>query len=66
MVEYRETFLDKIKVIHLYFVEFNEDRSILPKDYYKNYTIGGLNNRLIIIITHNESIFLVNDEWQKI
>lgn len=61
MVEYKKTFLDKMKALFLYFVEFNKNRLILSKDYLKDYIVDGLNKRLIIMIIHNKSIFLANN-----
>lgn len=61
MVEYRETFRDKIKALLLYFIEFSKDRSILLKVYPKNCAVGKPNKRSIIIIIHDENTFLTND-----
>lgn len=36
MIEYRETFLDKMKVLFPHFIDFSENGSILPKDYPKD------------------------------
>ena len=66
MVEYKETFLNKIKALLPYFVKFSEDGLILPKDYPKDCAVGGPNKRLIIMITHNESTFAANDGRQKV
>ena len=66
MVKYRETFLDEMKALLPYFVEFSEDGSILPKVYLKDCAVSGPNKRPIIMITHNESTFLANDGQQKI
>ena len=33
VVEYREKFLDEMKVLSSYFVEFDKDGSIVPKEY---------------------------------
>ena len=41
MLEYREAFLDEMKALLSYFVEFDEDRSILPEEYSENCTVGG-------------------------
>lgn len=43
MIKQKKEFLDKIKILLSYFVEFNENKSILPKKYYKNYIIKNLN-----------------------
>lgn len=66
VVEYRETFLDEMKALLPYFVEFSEDGSILPKDYSKDCAVGGPNKRPIIMITHNESTFSANDGQRKV
>lgn len=41
MVEYRKSFLDEIKSLLLYLVEFSEDKSMLPKEYPNNYVVDG-------------------------
>ena len=61
VIEYREIFFDEIKFLLPYFVKFSDDRSILPKTYLKDYIVGGLNWRPIIIITHVKSIFFANN-----
>ena len=66
IVEYWKTFLKEIKSLLSYFVEFQDDGIILPKKYPKDYAVGRLNWQLIIIITHDESIFLANDSLQKV
>lgn len=66
MVEYRKTFLNKMKLLLPYFVEFSNNRSILPKIYPENCVVDGLNRRPIILIIYNESIFSVNDDQQKV
>ena len=42
-VEYREKFLEKIKELLPYFVEFSKDGSILPKEYPEDCAVAGLN-----------------------
>ena len=66
MVEYREIFLEEIKSFLSYFVKFEEDGKILPKKYPSGCAIEGLNQRLIIMLTHDKSIFSANDNQQKI
>ena len=66
VVEYRETFLDEIKALLPYFVEFNEDGSILPKVYPEDCAVGGPNKRPIIMITHDESTLSANDGRQRV
>lgn len=41
IVEYKETFLEKIKVFFPYLGEFSKDKSILPKEYPKDCKMGG-------------------------
>ena len=45
----------------LYLVEFQEDGSILDKQYPEDCAVGGPNRRPVIMITHDESIFSAND-----
>lgn len=66
MIKYKKEFLDKIKILLSYFVEFNENKSILPKKYYKNYIRKNLNWKLIIIIIYYERIFLTNNSCWKV
>lgn len=61
MVEYREIFLNEMKSLLPYFVEFFDDGSILPKLYSENCTMDNPDQRPIIMITYNESIFFAND-----
>ena len=49
-----------------YFVEFSDDGSKLSKTDPKNCVVGGLDQRLIIMITHDESTFSANDGRQKV
>ena len=66
MFEYKEIFLDKIKVLLYYFVEFSKDESILFKDNPKNCAVCTLNKRPIIMIIHNKKNFLVNNGREKV
>ena len=66
MIEYKKEFLDIMKVLLSYLIEFNKKKSILLKKYLKNYVIGGLNQRLIMRIIYNENIFSVNNSYQKV
>lgn len=63
MIKYRKTFLDIIKLLLLYFMEFCNNRSILLKIYSKNYIGGKLNQKPIIMILNNENTFFANDNW---
>lgn len=40
VVEYKETFLSEMKLHLPYFVEFSNNRSILPKIYLDDYIVG--------------------------
>ena len=65
MVEYKETFLNKIKSLLAYFVEFSNDGSMLLKIYPDDCAVGGADQRPIIIITHDENTFSSNDgQWK--
>lgn len=61
MLEYKKTFLGKMKALLFYFVKFNKDRSILSKDYFKDYAVSRPNERIFIMITNYQSTFLVNN-----
>ena len=61
VIEYRETFLNEMKSLVLYFVEFSEDGTIVPKKYPDVWEVVGLDRRPIIIITHDESTFSANN-----
>lgn len=43
VIEYRKTFLKKMKILSPYFIEFGKDESILPKEYLKDYKVGESN-----------------------
>ena len=66
VVEYRETFLDEMKSLLPYFVEFSDDGSMLPKICPDDCTVGGPNRRAIIMITRDESTFSANNGRRKI
>ena len=40
MMEYKETFLNEMKLLIRYFVEFSKDRSMLPKVYLDDWAVG--------------------------
>lgn len=65
VVEYRETFLNEMKSLLPYFVEFSNNGSILPKVYPDDCTVGGSDRRHIIMITHDESTFSANDVVER-
>lgn len=52
-----------MKSLLLYLVEFSKDESKLPKEYPNNCTIGNLDQRLIIIIINDKSIFSANNSY---
>lgn len=66
MIEYKKTFLKKIKSLLSSFVEFFNNKSILLKIYSENCAINNLNQRLIIMITYNKNTFFINNGQQKI
>ena len=66
IVEYRKTFLEEMRLLLPYFVEFSEDGSILEKDYPDDCAVGEPDRRPIIMITHDENIFLANDGRRKV
>lgn len=66
MLKYRKKILNEIKSLLSYFIEFSNDKSILPKIYSENCVVDDLIWRLIIMIIYNKSIFFVNNSWQKI
>lgn len=67
VVEYKKTFPSKMKSLLPYFVEFSNNRSILPKVYPDDCAVGSSNWRLIIMITtHDESTFFANNGCQKV
>lgn len=66
VVEYRETFLDEMKSLLPYFVEFSDDGSMLPKTYPEDCAIAGPDRRPIIMITHDESTFSAIDGRRKV
>ena len=61
VVEYRQSFLEEMRRLSPYFVEFSADGLIKEKKYPADCSVGGLDRRPIIIITHDESIFSAND-----
>ena len=66
VVEYWEIFLEEMKSLLPYFVKFKEDGRILPKEYPSDCAVRGPDRRPIIMITHDESTFSVNDSRRKI
>ena len=66
MIKYRKSFVDKMKSLFLYLVEFFKDGSMLSKEYLNHCIVGNQNQRLIIIIIYNKSTFFINNSYQKI
>ena len=66
VVKYQEIFLREIKSLLLYFVEFKEDSTILPKEYPDDCVVGSTNRQPIITITYDKSTFSANNSCQKI
>lgn len=60
----RKRFLDEMKSLLPYFVEFSEDGSMLPKIYPEDCVVP--NRRPIIMITHDKSTFSANNGRQKV
>lgn len=58
MIEYQEIFLNEIKSLLPYFVDFFKDGIIILNKYLNNYILGSSDQRLIIIIIYDKSIFL--------
>lgn len=55
-----------MKIFFSYFVEFDKDKSILSKNYFKDCIVSEPNKRPIIMIIQNKNIFLIIDGQQKI
>ena len=66
VVEYRGIYLEEMKALLPYFIEFKEDGTILPKEYPEHCAVGGSNQRPIIIITHDKSTFSANNSRRKV
>lgn len=69
VVKDRENFLETMKNLTPYLVEFDENGNILPKTYPADCGVGGDQRRPVILITHDECVFSANDGprsgWQK-
>ena len=61
MVADRVKFLQRIKELEPYLVEFDSSGKILEKSYPDDCQVGGSQRRPTILITHDESIFSAND-----
>lgn len=61
VVQYRKQFLEEMRRLSPYFVEFTSDGEMKEKTYPIDCEIGGPNARPIIVVTHDESTFSAND-----
>lgn len=61
VVKDRNNFLEMMKDLKPFMVEFESDGSMKPKEYLPNCAVGGDERRPIIVITHNECTFSAND-----
>lgn len=66
MIKYKKEFLNEIKKLLLYLIEFSENRFIILKKYFKDYIIDKLNRQPIIMIIYNENTFLANNGQKRI
>lgn len=66
VIKYRETFLDEIKSLLLYFVEFLKDGAMVLIEYLSNCQVGRLEKIPIIMITYDKSTFSTNDSCKKV
>ena len=55
-----------MKSLLLYFVEFSDDESILPKVYTDDCKVEGSDQRSIIMITYDECTSSKNDRRRKV
>ena len=55
-----------MKSLLLYLVEFQDDGTILHKEYPEGCIVGRPDWRPIIMITNDESTFSANDSWRKV
>lgn len=61
MIEDCKKFLNTIKDLEPYLVEFEEDGSMKTKNYPDDCAIGRDVRRFVIVITHNECTFSAKD-----
>ena len=62
IAKYKKTFFEEMRLLLPYFVKFFKDGFILEKNYLNNCIVKKLDQRLIIIIIYNKSIFLANNK----
>ena len=65
VIEYQETFLNKMKSLLPYFVEFYKDDTIVIKEYSNDCAVGKPNWRPIIMIIYDENKFFANNRRKK-
>lgn len=69
VVKDREVFLETMKSLAPYLVEFDKDGNMLPKAYPVDCEVRGSQRRPVILITHDECVYSSNDGprsgWQK-
>ena len=65
-MEYKKTFLNKIKLLLPYFIEFSDDGFILLKVYSNDCIVGGLDWKHITMIIYDKSTFFANNGQWKI
>ena len=61
VVEDCNNFLKKMEKLKLYMIEFEWDGKIKAKIYLSDYAIRGLNQWPIMVITHDECTFFINN-----
>lgn len=66
VIESWETFLNKIKSLLPYLVEFSKDGTMVSKKYSSNCAVGEPGKRPVIMITHDKSIFFANNGRKKV
>ena len=66
MIKYRETFLNEMKSLLPYFVEFFEDGTMVLKEYLDDCAVDRPDRRPIIMIKYDKSTFSANDGCRKI
>lgn len=65
IVEDSSNFLEKMKELKPYMVEFSKDGTMKSKVYPPDCAVEGKNHQQIIIITHDKCLFFANDDVQK-
>lgn len=69
VVEDQTRFLQRMKELEPYMIEFEQDGTMKPKTYPSDCAAGGEKCQPIVVITHDESIFSANNRvckaWTK-